>query len=702
MSHAQAAPATPPSARTHPVPIPEEPRMLGQLFTPRVELRAAITAGVLLALGYLLHTWLDLPYSVGLIWASLAIGMVYGGRAAFEAIREKKLDIDVLMVVGAALAAYIGHPEEGALLLFLFVLSGAMEDLAMQRTQREVEALHKLMPTEALVWKDGQWAPVPAEALVAGDRVKIRPGERVPADATVLKGESSMDQAAITGESVPRPVGPGDELYAGTINTDDPIEASVLRPVRESSLQRILDLVTKAREQREPVQRTIDRLGQPYAISVFAIGILVLLVWWLGLHRSWEDSLYTAITLLIVASPCALVIATPTATLAAIARGARGGVLFKGGQSIERLAHMGAVCFDKTGTLTIGRPRVHEIHAVAWSDGHELLSLAAGLEADSTHPIAVAIREAAALRSIEPTHFDSTSHIPGRGIVGEHEGRPVRLGSYHHAEAIIPICFRALVRQVLERMQERGHIAVVIAIGAAPGDESTGEVGVLIMEDAVRAGAHELVDELHALNVRPVRMLTGDNRLTAQRVADSLGLDAFDAELLPQDKLDAVDAMKRAKAASRDRHRGVGVIGDGVNDAPALALADVSVAIGAIGTAAAMESADIVLLTDDLRSVPWAVRLARRARATVAINLLVAVGVIACMGARTLIGSLVGHPVKLAIGVLAHEGGTLLVVLHSLTILRFRALAPSSQTTSAVQNAESTIPVDQPVQTTYK
>ncbi len=691
MSPAQGAAAHPAPPRTHPVPIPEEPRMLGQLFSPRVELRAAIAAGALLGLGYIAHTWLQLPYSEGLIWASLAIGMVYGGRAALEALHAKKLDIDVLMVVGAALAAYIGHPEEGALLLFLFVLSGALEDMAMQRTQREVEALHKLMPTEAIAWRAGVWAPVAAEDLVAGDRVKIRPGERVPADATVLKGESSMDQAAITGESLPRPVAPGDELYAGTINTDDPVEARVLRPVRESSLQRILDLVTKARGQREPVQRTIDRLGQPYAISVFAVGLVVLLVWWLALDRPWEESLYTSITLLIVASPCALVISTPTATLASIARGARGGVLFKGGQAIERLARMGAVCFDKTGTLTIGRPRVEEIHPVAWSDGQELLALAAGLEADSTHPIAAAIREAAAHRGVDPVRFEATSHVAGRGIVGEHGGRPVRLGSYHHAEEVIPVCFRARVRQVLEEMQERGHIAVVIGVGPRPGDESTGQVGVLIMADAVRAGAHELVEELHALHVRPVRMLTGDNRLTAQRVASSLGLDAFDAELLPQDKLDAVDAMKHAKAASSDRHKGVGVIGDGVNDAPALALADVSVAIGAIGTAAAMESADIVLLSDDLRAVPWAVRLARRARATIKINLAFAVGVIALMGAGTLVGSLMHHPINLAVGVLAHEGGTLLVVMHSLAIMRFRAL-PLNEVPSARKQAAASAP----------
>src|SRR5262245_39868586 len=241
------------------------------LFTPKAELRASMVSGVLLGLGYLLHVWLKVPWTESFVWASLAIGMVYGGRAAWASLRRRKFDIDVLMVVGAGLAAGMRHPEEGALLLFLFVLAGALEDLAMQRTKREVEALHKLMPTEALVLRDGEWVEAPAESLVKGEQLRIRPGERVPADAVVIEGASSMDQSAITGESLPRAVKPGDELFAGTINTDDPLVAQVLRPVSESSLQKILDLVTTAREQREPVQRTIDRLSQPYALAVMGV-----------------------------------------------------------------------------------------------------------------------------------------------------------------------------------------------------------------------------------------------------------------------------------------------------------------------------------------------------------------------------------------------------------------------------------------------
>ncbi len=661
------------------------------IFSDKAELVSAIVAGILLLLGYLAHGVFHVESGAWLVWASLAIGMFYGGRAALESLREWRFDIDVLMVVGAGVAAWISRPPyEGALLLFLFVLSGALEDRAMARTKREVEALHRLMPAEAIVQRDGEWVAAAPETLAVGERVRIRPGDRVPTDARVVSGRSSMDQSAITGESMPREVEAGDELYAGTINTDDPIEAEVMRPVGESSLARILNLVTQAREQREPVQRVIDRLSQPYAIGVMVVSVIVAIVWWLWFEvpltggEGEPGALYTAITLLIVASPCALIIATPTATLAAIARGARAGVLFKGGQAIERLASTGAVCFDKTGTLTFGRPRVYEVHPVAWSDGAELLSIAAGIEAYSSHPIASAIREIAAQRAVEPVEVTDYDHVAGRGVAAKYHGCPVRLGSYRFTEELIPVCFRSRVREVLEKIQERGHLGVVV-VHACPEKAGGGEAAVIIMADAVRPGARTLVDELHALDIRPVRMLTGDNRLTAERVAGSLGLDAFDAELLPEDKVRIVRSMRAADGAGsanapgdsarlwrrnlQSRGTGVTVIGDGVNDAPALAAADASVAIGSIGSEAALESADIVLLSDDLAVVPWAIRLARRARAIVKANLVFAISVIVVMGAATLVGSRLGRPVPLSLGVLAHEGGTLLVVFNSLRLL---------------------------------
>lgn len=651
--------------------------VLSRVFEPRFQLRAALAAGALLLAGFVLtHTEMG-PAGRVAYWIALAIGMVYGLEAAVSSLRKATFDIDVLMAVAAILATYVGHPEEGAMLLFLFVLAGALEDLAMERTRREVEALQALVPESAVVLRDGAWIAISPEQLQAGDTIRIRPGERTPVDCRIVAGESAFDQSAITGESMPREVKIGDELFAGTINNDDPVDAHVLRPSSESSVQRILKLVTEAQSQRAPLQQLIDRLGQPYSLAVTGLSLLVVLFWWLVLKaplvgtESTQSALYVGITVLIVASPCALVIATPTATLAAISRAARGGVLFKGGQSVQRLANISALCLDKTGTLTYGRPRLYQVHPVAWSNGQELLGIAAGLEQDSTHPIAAAIREAATLRGVEPVKLEEIDHVTARGIEGRWQNRPVRLGRYSFVEPLIPVCFRNRIKEVLEKIQDRGHVAVTVAAQGPTEDE--GQAAVLIMADSVRPGAHELVERLHALNIRPIRMLTGDNALTARKVASALKLDAFDADLLPEQKLEIINRMRAGPAALK-----VGIIGDGVNDAPALAAADASIAIGGIGAAAALESADSVLMTDDLSAVPWVISLARRTKRIITFNLVFALSVIACMVVATLAGAALGRPVPLSLGVLAHEGGTILVVLNSLRLLRMPGFVVNS------------------------
>ncbi|HMN40982.1 MAG TPA: cation-translocating P-type ATPase [Phycisphaerales bacterium] len=656
-------------------PRPHTPDQPSWLLSARGELWSSILAGALLLAGVL--AWLALARSeTGLAirtvcsWTSLAIGMIHASRAAWESARFLRFDIDVLMVVGAVLAAAVGHPEEGALLLFLFVLSGALEDLASQRTQRAVEALHQLMPTKALRLDPDtrEWLPVAPEVLVKGDSIKVLPGESMPADALVTLGRTSLNQASLTGESLPRSVEPGDSVFAGTINVGDPIELTVSRPAAESSLSRILTLVLQAQSQREPVQRMIDRISQPYAIGVVLASLATFAVWYWALHRPFDSALFIAITLLIVASPCAVIIATPTATLAAIARGARAGVLFKGGQTIERLAGLAAVAFDKTGTLTVGKMRVHALHPIGWSDERSLLAVAAGLEQDSTHPIATAVLARAAELGVEPAPSKDPRATPGRGVSAHFDGLPARLGTLVFVEDLIPQCLRAKVREVLHGVQKRGQIGTVVA--------HDDHAGVIILSDSVRPGADRLVADLHALGVKPVVMLTGDNKATAAAVAESLDLDRFHAECLPEDKLRLVGELRDEIRTTRKRG-GVGVIGDGVNDAPALAAADVSIAIGSIGSDAALESADIVLLSDDLGVVPWAVGLARRARRTIRLNLAVALGAIAVMAVATLVGPGLGHPLPLWLGVLGHEGGTLLVVANSLLLLAYRSPIPS-------------------------
>ncbi len=633
------------------------------LWQPRVELWASIVAGTLLGgavAGEHLGGYAD---AVVLAWTSLAIGMVYGVRAAIVALSDQRVDIDVLMVLGAGLAAGIGHPEEGALLLFLFVLAGALEKLAMQRTRREIEALHALMPTEALVWRDGAWQACEPESLHPGDRVRIRPGDRVPADARIVEGSSAVDESLLTGESVPRSVGVGDEVFTGTINGEGVLVAEVERPVAESSLRRVLELVTVAREQREPLQRVIDRIGQPYTLGVITTSLCVFVVWWLGFGDAPARAAYVAVTLLIVASPCALVISTPTATLAAIARGARAGVLFKGGESIDRLSRTGAVCFDKTGTLTRGRPTVTDVVTLDGLDRESALGTAAALEADSTHPTASAIVSAAQTEGITLPRADEPRAVIGRGMTGRINGHEARVGSLAHMEGLLSENDAAKIRSILDNARTAGMLGVVVAVG--------GRAGVILLRDEVRPGAKGLVDRLHTLNIRPVRMLTGDDRIVAERVANELGIDRWDASLLPEDKVAAVETTK-LEARDQGRELAVAVIGDGVNDAPALAAADVSIAIGSIGSDAAMESADIVLLGEDLERVPWAIRLARRTRTTVKTNIAFALSVIVVMGLVTLIGSRTGLQVPLSVGVLAHEGGTILVVVNSLRLLWFR------------------------------
>lgn len=631
------------------------------------ELVAAVLAGVLLAVGFAMMRLIEggtepagggslhAPATPGewLVWSSLAIGMIYGGRAALEALRDLQFNIDVLMVLGAGLAAWLGHAEEGALLLFLFVLSGALEDLAMKRTTSAVSALNSMIPTETRVQRGGQWVSIKPDEAAIDEIVLVRPGERVPTDGVVSSGATELNQASLTGESQPRPVAQGDEVFAGTINESHPIEVRVTRIASDSSLQRVLNLVLSAQERRQPVQQLIDRLSMPYSVSVVVVCLAVLAVLHFGLGRVWSEAAYTSITLLIVASPCALIIATPTATLSSISRAARAGVLFKGGESIERLASFRCVALDKTGTLTMGRPRVQEVHPVAWSDTDTLLALAAGLEQGSTHPFAQTIIEEAERCGVEPIVCDHPSFQPGFGVSGVHEGSEVRLGRFAHVRDLMPICLHARVQEVMKDLHNRGTLAVALAW--------RDQAGVFVLRDEPRPGGEDMVREFHELGVRPIVMLTGDVAAVAERLSARLGLDAHHAELHPDEKLKFVETM-------RAEHGSVGVVGDGVNDAPSLAASDAGIAIGGIGSDAALETADVVLMNEDLRAVTWAVRLARKTRRTIQANLAFALGAILLLAVGTLFGW-----INLSLGVLGHEGGTLLVVANGLRLLIYPA-----------------------------
>jgi Cd2+/Zn2+-exporting ATPase len=623
------------------------------------QLPIAIVAGVSLAVGFVLHwSFAETPaetIGVALVWLSLALGAIHGLRAALAALREFRPDIDVLMVVGAALAAGIGHPEEGALLLFLFTLAGALEHRAMERTRDAVSRLNKLMPKAALVQRDDQWVAEEPEALVEGDLVRVRPGEIIPADGRIESGTSSLDQSTLTGESLPRDVGVSDEVFAGTMNQQGALEIRVTRPVQQSSLQRILQLVLEARENRQPVQRVIDRFSTPYTLAVFAIALLALGGFMLIGGESFVDASYRSITLLVVASPCALVISTPTATLCGLSRAARGGVLIKGGDALERLATVSRVVLDKTGTLTEGEIEVTHVTPIAAANAEALLNVAFGAESQSTHPIASAIVKAAQERKLTAADVTAIQNIPGKGIEGDYNGSAVRIGSLEFCEPIIPVCFRAHTHELVERIRTEGGIPVVIAH-----DEYA---MVLAMADRPRAGARELRGRLEQVGVQKLAMLTGDHTVIAERLAAELGIDFVEAELLPEEKVEHIERIRSEPSTGS-----LAVIGDGVNDAPALAVADVGLAMGSIGADAALETADVILLHDDLDRVPWAFGLARRVKRTIIANLAFATAVIVVLAICTL-----AVHVPLWLGVLGHEGSTLIVVGNSLRLLAHRA-----------------------------
>jgi Cd2+/Zn2+-exporting ATPase len=660
--------------------------VLGRILSPGWQMPIALAAGGAILIGYSLQLLVsvgDSPiagalHSAGaaLVWVSLGLGMIHGTRAAVESIMRRELSIDILMVVGACLAAGIGHPSEGALLLFMFTLAEALEHRALTRARDAVARLHRIMPQEALRRDaDGHWVEVRPEALAIGDEILVRAGEMVPADAVVLRGSSTLDQSALTGESLPRTVDPGDTVYAGTLNQNGALEARVTRPVAESSLQKILTLVTEAQEQRQPIQRLIDRFATPYTAAAFAVAGLVFVGLALfgtdsaGERLTLSSAAYRAITLLIVASPCALVIATPTATLCGLSRAARAGLLVKGGDALERLAGVQVVAIDKTGTLTTGRIEVlgATLFGARAGDGDEedsegrtlasMLGVALSMEQRSTHPVAAAIVRYAQQRGVRPATIEGFHLDAGKGVSARSAEGPAALGAMDFIEPRLPAALVAPVRGAVDDAWRRGSITAVMVAGE--------RAIVFELADSVREGAEALVSELRRAGVHRVCMLTGDSATVAATVAARIGIDERDvrSELLPEGKVERVRQIKAESGAGR-----LAVIGDGVNDAPALAIADIGLAMGGVGADAALETADVVILNDDLRVIPWAFELAHGVQRVMKINLAFAAGVIVLLAALTLLGW-----IPMGIGVIGHEGSTLIVVANSLQILAWRS-----------------------------
>ena len=601
----------------------------------------------------------SLTSAAGLALVYLAGGLPAGWRAAVTLWEERILDIDLLMVVAAVAAAAVGAPFEGAVLLTLFSISTTLEERALGRARRAIEALMALRPETALRrGSDGSVSEIPAADLRVDDIVILRPGARVPADAMIVSGRGSLDEANITGESMPVAKEPGAQVFEATVNIDGVLEAAVTKTVAESTVARMIALVTEAQAAKAPSERFSAWFGQRYTIAVMAGAVLAFAVfYWLG--RDWEEALYRSATLLVAASPCAIVISVPSAILSALSAAARGGVLFKGGAALETLAAVDTFAFDKTGTLTTGKASVTQVVALG-GDEQTFLSLLAGLEAQSEHHSAAAIRQEAAMRGVAPVEVSDVATRPSAGIVGNDETGLLWAGNPRLAEQMgASIAHPALLALAADAQ-------TVIYAG-----RDSQVLGAVTVADTARATSKSALAALRQGGIERIVMMTGDRLPVALRIGTELGLkpEEIHADMLPEDKV-----RMAGELAAKGK---VAFVGDGVNDAAALARADVGIAMGAAGSDVALQAADVALLSEDMGRLADAHRLARKTAAIIQQNLVFAMGAMAIL----VIGSLF-FELPLPLAVIGHEGGTVLVVLNGLRLLRDPIRARETKPTS--------------------
>ncbi|RKH50967.1 heavy metal translocating P-type ATPase [Corallococcus llansteffanensis] len=636
-------------------------------LAPLLELPLVVASGVLLAAGFAVdHFALAPPLVATVLWGlSMASGGFFAIKGSVQSIAQLRIDIETMMVVAAVGAAVLGAWFEGAFLLFLFSAGHALEHRAMEKARRSIEALGQLRPEVARVRRGSDVVEVPVADVARGERIVVRPGDRVPLDGIIREGRSSLDQAAITGESMPVARKPGDEVFSGTINCEAALEVEVTRLSSESVLARVVDMVAQAEAQKGKRQRFAQRLERTVAPLVMAAAVVFPVVLVLT-GTDVKEAVLRAVGLLVAASPCALAISTPSAVLSAVASAARGGVLIKGGIYLELLSGIRAIAFDKTGTLTVGKPRLLTTWSAPGVTREELLGTAASVEALSAHPLAKAVVDGAAEARVTVPVGRDLEAIHGQGIRAKVGDDAVDVGSLalFTGEAV-----PSDVTAEVTRLEEAGQTTMVVRRAGR-------YLGVLGVADTLRGGARQVVQELKAGGIERTVMLSGDNARVAQSIATQVGLDEAKAPLMPADKVTAVKELGRTHA--------VAMVGDGVNDAPALAAAAVGVAMGGAGSDAALETADVVLMSDDLAKLPFALELSRKATAVMKQNLVIALGVSAVLVVAAVLGL-----TKISQAVVLHEGSTLLVVFNGLRLLAFRpkTQAPPAQPATGPQPA---------------
>jgi Cd2+/Zn2+-exporting ATPase len=626
----------------------EEPVASGPQTSVRQRLLALSGAALAAGLGASL---LDLPplVSQAAFAVSVVAGAPFSARKAWHAVRLRSLDINVLMLVAVAGAIALGEWSEAAAVIFLFAVAQTLEARTMERARRAVRALMDLTPADVVVRGEAGSRRVPIDRVVPGDVMVVKPGEKVPLDGTVVEGTSAVNQAPVTGESLPADKGPGDDVFAGTINGRGALDVRVTRLQRDSTVARIIHLVEQAQAERAPSQTFVERFARIYTPAVIALAALIAIVPPLAAGAPWDVWVYRALVLLVVSCPCALVISTPVSIVAALAGAARKGVLIKGGAHLERAARVRVVAFDKTRTLTLGRPEVRDVTPLNGAGRRALLGLAAAVEQRSEHPFADAILRRAAEEQAPLPPVSDVSSLVGLGASGRIDGANVLVGSHRLFEQA-GLCTPE-VHARLDQFTDRGLTPVLVARDQVV-------VGILGVADAVRDHGRDVVDLLRRQGIRPVVMLTGDLQPTAAAVGRAVGVDEVRAELMPDDKVAAVRDL-------RERHGAVAMVGDGINDAPALAAADVGIVMGAVGSDAALETADIALMADELLKVPYALRLSRATVRNIQVNL----GISLVMKAGFVAAAALGVA-TLWMAILADTGASIIVVANALRLLR--------------------------------
>lgn len=639
----------------------------GGRFGEQTELIFAILSGICVVVGFGLSFVGAVPgwVPVSVYVAGYVFGGYYTVREAVDALRVGEFEVDFLMLVAAAGAAVLGKWLEGAFLLFLFSLGHALEHYAMGRARQAIERLAELAPDTALVRRNGDEVEVPVEELVVGDTVLVKPGARIPADGIVMEGESAVDQSPVTGESVPVDKAPVDDLdaalaapgdldaahrvYAGTINGRGALTVRGTARADESTIARVVQMVTEAEAEPSPTERFTDRFERLFVPAVLGLVVLLLFAW-VPLDETFADSFYRAMAVLVAASPCALAIATPSAVLSGLARAGQGGVLVKGGSPLEQLGRLGAVAFDKTGTLTEGTPRVTDVWASDGTSEAEVLRTAVAVERLSDHPLAEAVVQYGNEHLDEGAPRASTLEgVTGRGVKATLDGTPIYVGT-DELVSENGTSLPGAVREQVESLESEGRTTMIVRKGER-------FLGVIGLADAPRDEAAAMVKRLREIGIRRMIIISGDNQRVVDAVAAQLGIDEARGDLLPDDKVEAVRQLREEED--------VAMVGDGVNDAPAMANASVGIAMGAAGADVALETADIALMADELSHLPFAVGLSQQARRIIRQNVWIALGMVGVLVPATLLGLQIGPAVVL------HEGSTLLVVANALRLLRY-------------------------------